>query len=302
MSDNKSYYLQLHLIIVISSLIPSINRLIHLNSLEIVFYRTLIATIIFGGYVWIKKLNIRLEQRLIAELLIVGLITAVYWTLHALAAKIANSSVTLVGVATSPLWVSVIHPIITNKRMDYYQILTGVCAVFGVYMIFGSGFEYGLGLLIAIIAAFFGALVTVLNAQFAKSQNLYVVSFFQMSGAWVGSMLLFPFFNYINSTSLQTPTYTDIVLIVFIAFTASIYGYSVLIKVMRLISPFTVVLVSNLAPVYGMIAALIIHGKSEMMNMYFYAGTCVILFSVIAYPLMEMAAKQRIEREQNKMA
>jgi hypothetical protein len=39
-----------------------------------------------------------------------------------------------------------------------------------------------------------------------------------------------------------------------------------------------------------------------MMNMYFYAGTCVILFSVIAYPLMEMAAKQRIEREQKKMA
>jgi drug/metabolite transporter (DMT)-like permease len=230
-------------------------------------------------------------------LLIVGLITAVYWTLHALAAKIANSSVTLVGVATSPLWVSVINPIITNKRMDYYQILTGICAVFGVYMIFGSGFEYGLGLFIAIIAAFFGALVTVLNAQFAKSQNLYVVSFYQMSGAWVGSMLLFPFFNYFNNTSLHSPQIIDILLIIFIALTSSIYGYSVLIKVMRLISPFTVVLVSNLSPVYGMLAALFIHGKSEMMNMYFYAGTLVILFSVIAYPLMEMAAKSKVIQE-----
>ena len=297
MSENKSYYLQLHFIILISSLTPSINKLINLTSLEIVFYRTLIATLIFGGYVFIKKLNIRLEQRLIAELLIVGLITAVYWTLHALAAKIANSSVTLVGVATSPLWVSVINPIITNKRMDYYQILTGVCAVFGVYMIFGAGFEYGLGLLIAMVAAFFGALITVLNAQFAKSQNLYVVSFYQMSGAWVGSILMFPFFNYFNNTSLHTPNTLDILLIIFIAFASSIYGYSVLIKVMRLISPFTVVLVSNLAPVYGMIAALLIYGKSEMMNMYFYAGTFVILFSVVAYPLMEMAAKYRIAKE-----
>jgi drug/metabolite transporter (DMT)-like permease len=297
MSESKSYYLQLHLIIIISSLTPAINKLISLTSLEIVFYRTLIAAIIFGAYVWIKKLNIRLEQRLIAELLIVGLITAVYWTLHALAAKIANSSVTLVGVATSPLWVSVINPIITNKRMDYYQILTGICAVFGVYMIFGSGFEYGLGLFIAIIAAFFGALVTVLNAQFAKSQNLYVVSFYQMSGAWVGSMLLFPFFNYFNNTSLHSPQIIDILLIIFIALTSSIYGYSVLIKVMRLISPFTVVLVSNLSPVYGMLAALFIHGKSEMMNMYFYAGTLVILFSVIAYPLMEMAAKSKVIQE-----
>lgn len=292
MSENKSYYLQLHLIIIISSLIPSINRLISLTSLEIVFYRTLIATVIFGAYVYSKKLNVKLDQRLIAELLIIGLITAVYWTLHAFAAKIANSSVTLVGVATSPLWVSVINPIIQNKKMDYFQILTGVCAVFGVYMIFGAGFDYGLGLFIAIIAAFFGALVTVLNAQFAKAQNIYVVSFYQMGGAWIGSILLFPLFNYFNNTSIHKPIWTDILLIIFIAFASSIYGYSVLIKVMKLISPFTVVLVSNLAPVYGMIAALLIHGKTEMMNMYFYAGTAVILFSVIAYPLMEMAAKK----------
>jgi drug/metabolite transporter (DMT)-like permease len=293
MSESKSYYIQLHLIIIISSLTPSINRLINLTSLEIVFYRTLIAALVFGAYVYIKKLNIKLEQRLIAELLIIGLITAVYWTLYALAAKVGNSSVTLVGVATSPLWVSVINPIIQNKRMDYFQILTGVCAVFGVYMIFGSGFEYGLGLLIAIISAFFGALVTVLNAQFAKSQNIYVVSFYQMSGAWIGSMFLFPFFNYFNSTSLHTPIWSDILLIAFVAITSSIYGYAVLIKVMKLISPFTVVLVSNLAPVYGMVAALIIHGKTEMMNMYFYAGTAVILFSVIAYPLMELAGRKR---------
>jgi drug/metabolite transporter (DMT)-like permease len=257
-----------------------------------VFYRTLIAAIIFGAYVYFKKLNVKLDQRLVAELLIIGLITAVYWTLHAFAAKIANSSVTLVGVATSPLWVSVINPIIQNKRMDYFQILTGVCAVFGVYMIFGAGFDYGLGLFIAIIAAFFGALVTVLNAQFAKAQNIYVVSFYQMSGAWIGSILLFPMFNYFNDTSIHKPIWTDILLIIFIAFASSIYGYSVLIKVMKLISPFTVVLVSNLAPVYGMIAALLIHGKTEMMNMYFYAGTSVILFSVIAYPLMEIAAKK----------
>lgn len=291
MPESRSYYFQLHFIILISSLIPSINRLIDLSSLEIVFYRTLIAALMFGCFVWWKKYTIKLETKLIAELLITGLITAVYWTLHALAAKIANSSVTLVGVATSPLWVSFINPIVTNKKIDYYQILTGVCAIFGVYMIFSSGFDYGMGLLIAIVAAFFGALVTVLNAQFARSQNTYVVSFYQMAGAWVGTIVLFPINNYFHAVSLHTPSLQDIILIVVVAFGSSIYAYSVLIKVMKLISPFTVVLVSNLSPVYGMIAALFIHGKSEMMTMYFYAGTLVILFSVLAYPLMQMAGQ-----------
>ncbi len=289
MSESRSYYLQLHFIILISSLIPSINRLINLSSLEIVFYRTLLAALLFGGLVWWRKLNVKLDTRLIAELLITGLITAVYWTLHALAAKIANSSVTLVGVATSPLWVSFINPIVTNRKLDYYQILTGVCAIFGVYMIFSSGFDYGMGLFIAIVAAFFGALVTVLNAQFAKSQSVYVVSFYQMLGAWVGTIILFPINNYFHSVSLHIPAYNDIVLILVVALGSSIYAYSVLIKVMKIISPFTVVLVSNLSPVYGMIAALLIHGKSEMMTLYFYAGTLVILFSVVAYPLMQMA-------------
>ncbi|MFY7788219.1 MAG: EamA family transporter, partial [Thermoflexibacteraceae bacterium] len=87
--------------------------------------------------------------------------------------------------------------------------------------------------------------------------------------------------------------FKDFGLIIFIAFASSIYAYSVLIKVMKKISPFTVVLVSNLTPVYGMVAALVIYGTSEMMTTYFYAGTLIILASVVAYPVMDWAGKQR---------
>lgn len=293
MSENRSYYLQLHFIIFISSLIPSINRQISLSSVEIVFYRTFIAMVLLGGFLWVKKFPIRQEPRLVAEMLITGLITAVFWTLQAFSVKISNASVTLVGIATSPLWVSFISPIINHRKVDYYQILTGLCAMFGVYMVFSSSFEYGVGLIIAIVAAFFGALLTVLNSLFARTTNHYVVSFYQMGGAWIGTIMLFPFHHFMYGSHLNTPTLKDFGLIMFIAFASSIYAYSVLIKVMKKISPFTVVLVSNLTPVYGMVAALFIYGTSEMMTTYFYAGTLIILASVVAYPVMEWAGKQR---------
>ena len=52
--------------------------------------------------------------------------------------------------------------------------------------------------------------------------------------------------------------------------------------VLRRLSPFTVMLTTNLEPVYGILLALAIFGESELMSVGFYAGTAVILLSIWA--------------------
>jgi drug/metabolite transporter (DMT)-like permease len=42
----------------------------------------------------------------------------------------------------------------------------------------------------------------------------------------------------------------------------------------------------NLEPVYGIILAVLIFGKSEAMNVQFYIGTLVILAAVAMYPVL----------------
>ncbi|MEQ9007472.1 MAG: EamA family transporter, partial [Ekhidna sp.] len=59
------------------------------------------------------------------------------------------------------------------------------------------------------------------------------------------------------------------------------------------LSAFSINLVVNLEPVYGIILALIIFGDSEEMSPGFYLGTLLILTSVLLYPLLNRRYKKK---------
>ncbi|MEN7549197.1 DMT family transporter [Rapidithrix thailandica] len=287
MRINKDY-LQLHFIVFLGSFIPTVAIWISLPSLEIVLLRTLAAIILLGLIIYFRKFNIRLKPHQLIPLLSSGVLTSIYWTLLIFSAKVANASVSLVGVATSPLWVSFIAPLITRqKKIDVHQIIIGINAAFGVYMIFTSGFEYSWGMSVAIIAAFVGALLTVISSKLAQIHNHYVITFYQMVGAWAGTVIILFFTSsiFIHRKIQLNPTWVDLLLILALAFVFSVYAYSVFIKIMKNLSPFTVSLATNLTPVYGILVALMFSSKSETMDIYFYAGATILIASLMAIPL-----------------
>ena len=59
------------------------------------------------------------------------------------------------------------------------------------------------------------------------------------------------------------------------------YAFTVSVKVMKVLSPYTVMLSINLEPVYGIILALLIFGDKERMPANFYLGAVIVLLSVI---------------------
>jgi drug/metabolite transporter (DMT)-like permease len=58
------------------------------------------------------------------------------------------------------------------------------------------------------------------------------------------------------------------------------YAFIAAVYLLNYITPYTAVLAYNLEPIYGIILALIIFGKSEQMSSNFYIGLLLILFSV----------------------
>jgi uncharacterized Zn-binding protein involved in type VI secretion len=60
------------------------------------------------------------------------------------------------------------------------------------------------------------------------------------------------------------------------------YAFSASVKVMKFLSPFTVMLTINLEPIYGIILALLIFDDTEEMSPLFYIGALIILTTVIA--------------------
>ncbi len=292
-------YLQLHLIILLNSFTPIIVKFISVPAIEIVFLRTLIALIALVVIVNYRKQRLAIDRKIIFQLFLSGFITAIYWLLIILSTKFSNASVCLVGISTGSLWVTFINPLFTRTGINFYQFLTGLCAVLGAYIIFSSDFQYGNGLILAIGAAVFGAWLTILNGQLTQTYHHYVITLYQMVGACLATLVIMPIYaNYYSwGVTIVTPSGSDIFWITVQAFVFSILLYSAVIKLMKKLTPFTVTLVNNLSPVYGILGALLVFQEAELMNKYFYAGAIVIFCSVLAFPLTRYLATQIVIEE-----
>jgi drug/metabolite transporter (DMT)-like permease len=59
------------------------------------------------------------------------------------------------------------------------------------------------------------------------------------------------------------------------------YAFTASVKVMRRLTPYTVMLTTNLEPVYGIVLAYFIIGGKEKMSTEFYIGALIIVITVI---------------------
>jgi Ni/Fe-hydrogenase subunit HybB-like protein len=64
------------------------------------------------------------------------------------------------------------------------------------------------------------------------------------------------------------------------------------VKLMKFISPFTLILTVNLEPVYGIILAFFIFGASEHMSPVFYAASLVMIISIIINGVIKSRRKK----------
>ena len=265
-----------------------------LNAVKLVFFRCFIALIILAAIVFFRKHKIKVPKDQLRVLILSGCLMATYWVLLVVATQVSNASVTLVGVATSPIWVTFILPFFNGGRPDFYQFMTGLNAVFGIYMIASNNFDYEAGMIVAIVAAFVGALLTVVNARFVKTHHHTVVTFYQMIGAFIFMTICLPFYSsYMGeSISFSDAPISDFFIAAAMAYLFSVFAYSLLIAVMKKISAFTVTLSNNLSPIYGILIALVLSSKNEQMNIYFYSGATIIVASVIAFPVVQLFFKE----------
>jgi drug/metabolite transporter (DMT)-like permease len=70
-------------------------------------------------------------------------------------------------------------------------------------------------------------------------------------------------------------------LILILASVCTAYAFTASVKVMQKLSPYTVMLTTNLEPVYGIVLAYFIIGGKEKMSVEFYFGALIIVITVI---------------------
>jgi drug/metabolite transporter (DMT)-like permease len=306
MSAQPKHYVLLHIVVLIWGFTAILGLLMTIPPVEIVFYRTIIATLSLGLLLYFWKKPLKLGMRPAVYILLTGCIIAAHWILFFGAARVATASVCLAGMATSSLWTSFIEPFFYRKQVKYYEVALGLMAIVGLYIIFRFEFNHALGLAMAIASAFLASLFTVINSKFTKSYFHYTITFYEMAGAFLFTLLFIPFYSaFISGGQVYwVPTASDWMYLLILALVCTVYAYSASVELMKHVSAFAVNLTTNMEPIYGIVLALLIFGEDEQMTPGFYLGTAIILASVLAYPVIrryqrKKAAKAALSHQQS---
>ncbi|HEX9959175.1 MAG TPA: DMT family transporter [Fibrella sp.] len=233
-------------------------------------------------------------------LLATGGLIAVHWFAFFWAARLANASVCLAGMATSSLWASALEPIILKRRIKAIEVLMGVVVMSGLYLIFRFEFDKVAGLAMAVFSAMLAALFTIINSRFAQRHTPLLIARQEMIGAFLTSAVLCTLYIAVAHPPLaellpQRPA--QWLWLLLLAFVCTVYAYTAGVSLLRKFSPYMAILTVNLEPVYGILLAVLIFNDRERMTAGFYIGTLVILLAVLAYPFLLKNEKLMVNNE-----
>jgi drug/metabolite transporter (DMT)-like permease len=290
-------YLQLHFIVLLWSFTAIIGKLISIPAVELVFHRTLMAFVALALIMYLRKQNFAIGGKEILKIILTGTLIAAHWILFFAAARVANVSVCLAGMATCSLWTSLLEPLMMRRKLSIVEVILGMLVIFGLYVIFRFEFDHALGLSMAVVSALLAAIFSIMNAKFTIRHNPYMITCYEMLGAFIGTAAFLPFYasaGLAEGGELRLiPANMDWVYIAILALVCTVYAYSVAVDLMKRFTAFAMNLTVNLEPVYGIVLAVLIFGKSEEMTPGFYAGTLIILFAVLAHPVINKIRKRR---------
>ncbi len=222
-------------------------------------------------------------------LLATGGLIAIHWFAFFWAARLANASVCLAGMATSSLWASALEPIILKRRIKAIEVVMGIVVMSGLYLIFRFEFDKVAGLLVAIFSAMLAALFTIINSRFTRRYPSLVIARQEMIGAFLTSAVLCGLYIAVVHppvSELLPQRPAQWLWLLLLAFVCTVYAYTAGVSLLRKFSPYMAILTVNLEPVYGILLAVLIFSDRERMTAGFYIGTLVILLAVLAYPFL----------------
>lgn len=276
-------YVQIHLVVLAWGFTAILGRWIDLPPVELVIWRTGLAALGFAVVALGTGARLRGDRGRILGLLGTGFLLGWHWVLFFLSARLATVSVSLAAMPTAMLWCSLIEPLVDGtRRWRVGELLVGVVMVGAVWLIYQVEFDHWLGLTVGLAAALLAAVYSVLTKQVVVRWPGATIGFYQMTGALLGVLLGLPLMG--DGAGLSWPEGEDWLWLLVLAWVCTVGAYLGYLDALKRVSVFTVNVIYNLEPVYGIVLALWFFGEAEKMSLGFYAGASVIVGVVLALP------------------
>jgi drug/metabolite transporter (DMT)-like permease len=167
-----------------------------------------------------------------------------------------------------------------KRKIDFVEVLLGLLAIAGIYMIFNFYPEYKTGIIFGIISALLACLFPIFNKTLLKEFSSKVVTLYEMTGGFIALCFIIPGYLHFFPASYFFPTKMDFFWLIILSLVCTVFAFILSLNALRHISAFTVNLTYNFEPVYSIILAFIIFKENKFLGPGFYYGFGLILLAI----------------------
>ena len=292
LNDRLKNHIHLNFIVFIWGFTAVLGALISIDAIPLVWYRMLLAVGFITLYTILKKIPLKVPKQTLLGLIVTGIIIALHWITFFMAIKVSNVSVTLAIMSTGALFAALLEPIWYKRKVIWYEVMFGFIMIIGLYIIFKIETNYILGIILALISTFLSTVFAMINSKYVKQYRASVISFYELLSGVVFLSLYFLISKGFNMEFFNLKA-NDWLYLIILASVCTSYAFIAGVHVMRILSPYTVMLTINLEPVYGIILAFFILGDHEKMSSQFYVGALIILLTVVANGIIKNFFKKK---------
>ena len=255
------------------------GKLISLNTIELVWYRMLIAFITLFTFLAFKKELTKIKKKDFFGLLFVGSLVAVHWFFFFESIKVSNVSVAVVCLSTASFFSAMIEPFFLKRKPKLYEYILAIVVFVTLFLMLEAETKYTMGYVYGIIASFLGTLFTLYNAKYINRLEASKITMVEMLAGVIIFSILMLINKEIGISNLKI-NINDFVYLFLLGTICTAAVFVWMVEIMKYISPYSLIMAINLEPIYSIVLALIIFSESEHMNLSFYIGASVIILVV----------------------
>jgi len=293
LAENNLQYskiLELNLAVLLISTSAVLGRYITLNPFVTIFYRTLLAAILFYVFCRFKKLDLRISnKRDVLKIVLAGILMAGHWVAYFFALQYSNVAIGILSLFTYPVITVFLEPLLLKTKFSKMHLGLGVLVLFGIYFLVPEiSFQnkYTIAVLMGILSGLFYALRNLLMKREIEKYNGSVLMMYQIV---VVTIILSPvlFYSNFNEVMLQwAPLLT-------LAIITTCIGHTLFLMSLRNFSTTAASIMSSAQPLYSIILGILF--LSEYPSLKTMIGGGLIISAVVVESIRSLRKNSAIE-------
>ena len=166
----------------------------------------------------------------------IGCVVALHWVCFYGSIKYANVSIALICLSAAGVITALIEPIFTSKKIVVVEVLLGLIAIIGIYLIFHFDTKYRTGILIGFLSTILSVLFSVLNKKMVDLVPPKTMILFELSGGLLFLSLLMPLYLKHFPVINLLPTFQDWMWLIILSWICTIWAFDLSLQALKKIS------------------------------------------------------------------